>query len=474
MTREKHKKKMGRREFLAVSTAAAAGGIVGGLAVGGIAGFFAGQSMAGPARTETVTRTTTVGGQTVTVGGQTVTTTQVQTVTRTVGGLEDAPRKIKIGATVSETGILTASVGLLGKAFKVAERLINEQGGIYVDEFGRRLPVEIIYYDDKSDPATTERFYTRLATEDQVDVLIGPFTAVNAIPASAIAERYGVPYVDAAASERPIYNKKWVVGSLDLVEKWLTAYFEMVDWYKANRGYRIETVAFANSDEPFGNEVSDFGIKLAEEKGLSVVGHEKYTFDTQDFTPIITKFKAEDPDVIIMTDPVGVLQAIFWRQAFELGLRPRDFHPAFGLLKAVRDAMGPELANGITSDDWVPPELPYESDLGKRFYEKVQQGAGYRHEEYPWQTIHYVCLEIALKAVQVAGSLDKERIREALYNMRITTIGGPWFAEKDPEKFAGHGTILPVPIQYIGGQKRVLWPPELATGEWVYPAPWAR
>jgi hypothetical protein len=37
--------------------------------------------------------------------------------------------------------------------------------------------------------------------------------------------------------------------------------------------------------------------------------------------------------------------------------------------------MGPQLSDGITSDDWVPPELPYESDLGKRFYEKVQAAA---------------------------------------------------------------------------------------------------
>jgi branched-chain amino acid transport system substrate-binding protein len=462
-------KRISRRDFLAVSSAAAAGGVVGGLVAGGLAGYFVGQSVAGPARTETVTRTTTVGGVTVTT-----TAVQTQTVTRTVGGLEDAPRKIKIGATVSETGILTASVGLLGKAYKAAERLINQAGGIYVEEYGRRLPVEIIYYDDKSDPATTERFYTRLATEDQVDIMIGPFTAVNAIPASAIAERFGVPHIDGAAAEKPIFNKKWVVGCLDLVEKWLTAYFEMVDWYKENKRYKIETVAFANSDEPFGNEVTDYGIKLAEARGISVVGVEKYTFDTTDFTPIITKFKAVDPDVIIMTDPVGILQAVFWKQAFELGLRPRDFHPAFGLLKAVRDAMGPQLSDGITSDDWVPPELPYESDLGKRFYEKVQAAAGYKHDEYPWQTIHYVCLEIALKAVQVAGSLDKEKIRDALYRMRITTIGGVWQAARPPDEFAGRGTILPVPIQYIGGVKRVLWPPELATGEWVYPAPWAR
>jgi branched-chain amino acid transport system substrate-binding protein len=462
-------KRISRRDFLAVSSAAAAGGVVGGLVAGGLAGYFVGQSVAGPARTETVTKTTTVGGVTVTT-----TAVQTQTVTRTVGGLEDAPRKIKIGATVSETGIMAAGVGLLGKAYKAAEQLINQTGGIYVEEYGRRLPVEIIYYDNKSDPATNERFYTRLITEDQVDILIGPFISIMAIPVAAIAERFGVPYIDGAAGEKPIFNKKWVVGSIDLVEKWLTRYFEMVDWYRENKGYKIKTVAFANSDEPFGNEVTGYGIKLAEARGISVVGHEKYTLETTDFTPIIAKFKAENPDVIINTDPVGIAQAVFWKQAFELGLRPRDYHAPMALLKAVRDAMGPQISDGITGDDWVPPELPYESDLGKRFYEKVQAAAGYKHDEYPWQTIHYVCLEIALKAVQVAGSLDKEKIRDALYRMRITTIGGPWHAARPPAEFAGHGSILCVPIQYIGGVKKILWPPELATGEWVYPAPWAR
>ena len=450
--------KFDRRRFLAVSTGAAIGGIVGGVIVGAVGGYLAG-SQAAPAVEKTVTKTTTV--------RETVTQTATATATT-----PSAPRVIKIGNTVSETGMFAAAVGPQGKMWKAAEEIINAMGGIYVDEYKTRLPIKIIYYDDTSDPAKVERFYTKLITEDQVDILIGPFTAVNAIPAAAVAERHGVPYIDNQAAERPIFGKEWVVGSLDLVEKWFKRYFEMASYYRDEKGYDINTFAFANTDEPFGNEVHEWAKQEAERRGFKVVAHEKYTFETTDFTPIVTKIKEANPDVLIITDPVGPLGAQLWRQGAEQGLRPKEVHISFGLLRATRETLGTALSDGLTAEDWVPPEIPAHGIIPKWVYEKVQEKAGFTHEDYPWVTISWLCLEIALSAIQVAGSLNKDKVRDALWNMRVMTSAGEWYVPKDDPEIAGHGTVLPYPIQFIGGKKRILWPPDVATGDWVYPVSW--
>ncbi|MEM3734674.1 MAG: ABC transporter substrate-binding protein, partial [Nitrososphaerales archaeon] len=400
---EKHK--ISRRKFLGVSTAAAAGGIVGGLVVGAVGGYLAGQSAAPPA-TVTETKTTTVTAAT--AAPQTVTTTvtaPATTVTQTVTAarIEAAPRVIKIGGTVCVTGIFSSSTGVQGKMYDAWAKLVNEKyGGIYVEEYGRHLPVQVIWYDDKSDPPTVEKYYTKLCTEDKIDIAMGPMTAVNAFPAATICERYGVPEIDLQAAEVPIFNKKWVFGSLDIMPKWLLNYLEMLK----DEG-KAKSIAFINSDEPFGNEVNGGGMEIASRMGFNVLGQLKYTFETTDFTPIITKLKEWNPDVVSMCDPTGILQATFWKQARALGFKPKDFHPCFGALGPVAKAMG-GLENWITADLYWHEELPYQGVWSKRFYEQVQKEAGYTDFDWPWVTIAFFGLEMAAKAIEIAGSLDKE------------------------------------------------------------------
>jgi len=334
--------RVSRRRFLAVSTAAAVGGIVAGVVAGVVGGYFAGQATA-PEKTVTVAGTPTTVTQTV---------TETKTVTTTAARLEAAPRVIKIGGTVGVTGPFASSVSVQGKMYDAWAKLVNEKfGGIYVREYGRHLPVKVIWYDDKGDPATVEKYYTKLCTEDQIDIAMGPFTAVNAFPAATICERYGVPEIDLQAAEVPIFNKKWVFGSLDIMPKWLINYLEMLK----DEG-KAKSIAFINSDEPFGNEVNGGGMELASRMGFNVLGQLKYTFETTDFTPIITKLKEWNPDVVSMCDPTGILQATFWKQARALGFKPKDFHACFGALGPVATAMG-GLENWITADLYWHEEL---------------------------------------------------------------------------------------------------------------------
>ena len=487
--------RLSRRRFLGVTTAAAVGGIVGGVIVGAVGGYLAGQAAA-PAKTvtetkvatETRTVTTTLAPaaptitQTVT---QPTTLTETKTVTQTITQATTTipPRVIKIGLTIPITGMYAPMTGPTeAKMVSTFETMVNERGGIYVKEFRQRLPVKFIYYDDKSDVATVEKLYTKLVVEDNVDLLVGPFTAAPSMAASTVAEKYKVPYIDAQASEIPIYSRgyEYLVGSMDTVNTWFKLYLDMV---KADG--RPKTFAVVAWDDPFGMECAGFAAVYGEKRcGLKLVLSEKIAHGTMDFTPIIAKLQAADPDIIIASEITGTSQALFWKQMNEKGYRPRDFHALFAPSEAFIKTAGREIMEGVTGDVKWLPELPFEGTIvTKEFFRELQERTPYNHFENSIITDLVCALEIACIAVQVAGSLDREKINRALHTTQFGTFWGPWRAvvpppDEDPILAAPYNPprgkyfgIAPwYPVQYQQGKWVALWPRELKTGEYRYPA----
>ena len=102
---------------------------------------------------------------------------------------------ILIGGTISETGRYASDVKPWPKLMNTWAEMINERGGLWVKSEKRRIPVKFILYDDKSDQATSIKFYERLVTVDKVDLLIGPYTSPLTFAATTVAEKYKIPMV---------------------------------------------------------------------------------------------------------------------------------------------------------------------------------------------------------------------------------------------------------------------------------------
>src|SRR5215510_11542426 len=92
---------------------------------------------------------------------------------------------VRIGASVSMTGTY-AKPGLHGRdGYRLCQKHVNEQGGF----LGR--PIELVLYDDRSDPQTGVRLYERLLSEDHVDGVMGPYSSAITEAAANVAEKYG-------------------------------------------------------------------------------------------------------------------------------------------------------------------------------------------------------------------------------------------------------------------------------------------
>ncbi|MEM1994345.1 MAG: amino acid ABC transporter substrate-binding protein [Nitrososphaerales archaeon] len=443
--------KLSRRKFLGVSTAAAVGGIVGGLVVGAVGGYLAGQTSA-PALTVTETKATTVQATT--------------TVTQTVGGLPPAPRTIKIGATVPLTGATAPVFSKAGRVYEVTAELINKRGGIWVEEYGTRLPVEVIYYDDKWDIPTVQKLFEKLCTTDNVDILLSPNGAENGRVASLVAEKYKTPLVETSAGATATYTRgnRYVVNSIDLVYWWMDNYLEMLK----SEG-QVKSLVGIGSDEDFGRDVLAGMKKKASELGFEVLYTELLPAGVKDFSPLIAKLRSLKPHVLIEVSNYIDETVTFLKQVAETNYRPQELHVAFGAYSFIQDAIPKEVANYMTADVWYIPTFPYEGVFGKSFYKKVEEMADAEFKRWPFIPIHFNALEIAVRAIELAGTLDKEKVTDTLHKMCIQTIMGTWRSQSyeietetgEKLKVEGSGTIRTTPVQTVDGEPYIIWPPAI-------------
>ncbi len=411
--------------------------------------------------TSTLISTTTIGG----AGVQTITTTA--TVTRTVTAQETPPRTILIGATVPKTGPFSPIAGPFEKLYLAWQDMVNERGGLYVKEYGRRLPVKVIIYDDESRGETAARLYEKLITEDKVDILLGPYSTPVTLPVMDVVAKYGTPIVTTQAGAPPLYNRglKNVFSAIDLISTWSYAYFEMI---KAEG--KAKTIAFVIQDEAYANGLMAGAKPKAQEIGLTIVAEEKFPVGTTDFTAIILRLKAADPDIVFVAG-LNPGAAAFVKQALEQGLRPREYHVP-QLIKVFIDTVGPENVNYFTGEWFWTEDITYDGYFGRSFWLEAMERAGLKNELYPWASVTWQALEVISAAIENSKSLKPEDLVEALDKTHIMTISGPTQLGRDFGPFTNVGNIRAFPVQIVDGKFRVLWPPELRSGEHIYPTPW--
>lgn len=370
-----------------------------------------------------------------------------------------APEAILIGGTIAQSGPMSAEVGPFKKMMDIWADMVNEQGGLLVKAYAKKIPIKFVVYDDASKQESAVKFYERLATVDKVHLLIGPYSSPLTFAASTVAEKHGIPMVAAQANSTAIFTRgfKWLVGVIDDGPKWSDHYFDLL---KAKG--QAKSIGFVIQDTLHAKEVGSGAVPRAQEVGLEVVFEETVQANTTDFTSIIAKLKTANPDIVYVSafPPFAIG---FYKQALELGLNPREYH-IIHHGAAFRNAVGEANANYVTGENYWMPGITY----GKpAVFETLLKRTGIRVEDYPWASIHMFAFEAIQAAIEQAASLEPEALLTALKGLDIMTIGGR--LRFDPQ--TGQGTLNPFPTQIQNGKYVTLWPQEIATGAHIYPRP---
>lgn len=401
------------------------------------------------------------GGAPVTSAEGTTPTTAADEPTTTEGAAVDAPEAIRIGAVVSLTGGLAGGGAQVARGYTYAVDVINENGGVYVEEYSTSLPLELDLRDDASDPNQTTSIMDELAGSDIVAYLGGFATPVHAA-GSATAERNRIPYLGVAVSTQALHEQgyRYFFSPFPKSPDMARTVFEMLNGLlpEDERPYRVGIFQEATD---WGEELGPLFTQEAESHGYEVVYHETYAPGTTDYTDLILGARAAEvqallslptpPDAFAIYQQMGELG---WKPPFNLVIRGADV-PTWNDLGAAGEGV-------VLSTPWHPalgfPGTEYVND---RHIEEEGRPAD------PVVGSAYALIEILADAIERAGTLDREAIRDAIAATDgLETIVGPITFRED-------GTA-PVPnpqMQWIGGAIELIWPAEAATADLVYPAP---
>ena len=207
----------------------------------------------------------------------------------------------------------TVSQGVL-RGYQLCVKHSNDKGGV----LGRKLA--LVLYDDRSDPATAVRLYEKLITQDKVDLVLGPYGSPITDAVADVTEKHKIPMVAPAASVTPIYRKgrKFLFSLLSPGEFQLEGLTDLA----AKKG--LKTVALINADDLTGRARRQGAIELAKKKGLQAVFADAYPPGTTDFSAILTRVRAANPDVLGVLAPLVFEDGVaITRQMKALDVNPR-------------------------------------------------------------------------------------------------------------------------------------------------------
>jgi branched-chain amino acid transport system substrate-binding protein len=363
-----------------------------------------------------------------------------------------AQAPIRIGASLSLTGTYAQPGRYQHEGYKLCQKDLNAKGGL----LGRK--VELVVYDDQSQPATGVRLYEKLITEDQVDAVMGPYSSAVTEAVANVTEKYKKVMVAPLAATTEIFKKgrRYVFMILSPAEAYLDGLVDIA----AKRG--LKTIAILNEDTLFPKASASGTVELAKRAGLRVVFQEAYPKGNQDYSAILTKVKAANPDVLAAATYFDDAVAIT-RQMKELNVNPKMFGVTVGgdipkfqdLLKQTADYV-------YGSSQWEAG-LPYPG--AREFFE------AYRKEFTQEPSYHsaagYGGCMLYAEAVKKVGALDAEKVRDTLLALKTRTMFGDYQVDKDGFQIA-HKMVL---LQWQDGKRVVVWPEDLASGKPRFPTP---
>ena len=328
-------------------------------------------------------------------------------------------QEILIGSNLPLTGIL-AGAGIEQRwAYQTAVDDINKAGGIYVKEFGKKLPVRLIVADDASDPGKAASAVERLIKQKKVDLLLGGFAApFGVIPGCITAEKYRRYYHTSICLIPP-----WLEHNF----KWSTLFFFKLDqacsvpyqiWDSLPENERPKKPALIMEDTFDGRAFAGLFRSLAKKYGYTFAMDAPWAVGAKDYSAQIIKAKSQGVDAILIfgadTDVIT-----FVRQMKENNLSVKYFHGWKGawageFWKALGKDAQYILCDGFWSMDFP---FPGAKELGERYYNQ------FKKHSVSVGALYGLC-QILWQAIEKAGSLDSAKVRQAVLDNEFETVMG--------------------------------------------------
>ncbi len=326
---------------------------------------------------------------------------------------------VKIGFSMALTGPLAPNgkQALLGA--QIWQEEVNAKGGL----LGRH--VELVNYDDQSNPATIPGIYTKLLDVDKCDLVVSGYATNMVAPAIPVVMQKGKTFIGlfalAANSEfhYPKYFSMLPSGPTPK-ESFSEGFFQIA----AAQNPKPQTVALAAEDAEFSRNAADGARNNIKKYGFKSVYDKTYPPNTTDFSPIIRAIQSTNPDLVVICSyplsSVGMLLS-----ARELGLKPKMMGGGMVGLQAtaLKDKLKSKLNGIVNYETWVPSPklLAPAADFFKK-YQARAQAAGADPLGYYLGGWGYAYFQVLAAAVNGARTIADDKIADYLRSHSFDTI----------------------------------------------------
>ena len=375
---------------------------------------------------------------------------------------------IMLGAAVSETGKYSTNGVFTEKGYQLAVDKINAQGGVKVG--GKTYKLAVKFYDDESSPARGAELVDRLVKQDGIKFILGPYSSGLTKAVAPETERLKVPMVEANGAARSLFTNgyKYLFATLTTADQYLAS---VIDLAAENAGALNKKpdqmkVAVVVENDPFSKDVRKGVVDRMKKYGMKLVVDDQFPRDLGDMTPTLTKVKALKPDVLIISGhSKGAATGI--RQIAEQHVTTPIVAMTHCDSARIIKKFGGQAEYTLCATQWAPT-LTYKGkvfgsagDYAKAFKARYKADPPYQAAESSAAVITYA------DALQRAGKIDKDAVRDALAKTDLMTFYGH-IKFDETGKNAGKPMAL---YQVLGGKYVVVSPPKFAEKKAVIPRP---
>lgn len=333
-----------------------------------------------------------------------------------------AKEPIKIGVVWPLTGPVSAVGAYMVDGVKIAVARINEKGGV----LGR--PVELLIRDGANDPAQSVSAAEKLVTKDHIDAFIGCWGSSPSLAVSAsVTGKYGIPHIATASSADKLTEQdgkrpnKWLfrISPTSKMEA------QALSKYLVPR-MGFKKVAFLAVDNDWGRGAANEFAAVLNQTGGKVLMTDFVSQDQTDFLTQLTQIKSAGADSIIITSDLSQV-ALILKQKKDLGMNQKVLTTGGGIVPTgLVELAGKDASEGVMIDTFFAPWYPNMTRIPKqaKWFVSEYLKKGYPAKGFGECFRGYDGLQALTAAFKIAGTTDKNKVREALQKVDVNGLSG--------------------------------------------------
>lgn len=391
---------------------------------------------------------------------------------------------LKVAIPVSLSGAFSLQGRQALAGLRAWAAAANRRGGVSVG--GQLRPVQLIWRDDRSRRDGVHQATERLIVEDGADILMGPYSAVLSLAAAEVSRRHCKLLWNQGGASAEIYRRgnPWVLGLLTPADEYLAGLLPAV----RQAAPAASTLAILRAATgAFPADVCSGVEPAAAALDFRCVLRREFDARNPDFADVVAEVQRAAPDILVA---VGRLEndLLLARQLLETDARPPFAALVAAGVQRFQDELGAAAEGFIGPSQWEPPgpapervgdlgqdgddAIPYFGPTAAAALDELRRAgdaapAGPLPVDYPMAQAYAAGVALE-RCLQAAGTAADAALREAAAGLDFRTFYGRFRIDPATGRPAGRQMLL---VQWQGGRKVVVWPPETASGRLLIPEP---